>query len=228
MSARSPYIKLLAAIIALLATAPWVYAQDGLKGALSRATFASPATLATSFRQTLAAADFDGDRKPDGAVLLDDGWLQCHGILRKIEIHLSGRRNTELSFESNETELAISALDVNHDGATDIVIEQSLSHKRLQLWLNDGRGGFRKVAAQNFPFADEVISKRIESPSERQYRVAVCLPPQRGSDGTALHARALPFRACSANEEVQVHTSTAASRVTATNSSRAPPLSESL
>lgn len=228
MSARSPYVKLLAAIIALLATAPWVCAQDGLKGALSRATFASPANLATPFRQTLAAADFDGDHKPDGAVLLDDGWLQSHGILRKIEIHLSGRRNTELSFESNETELAISALDVNHDGATDIVIEQPLSHKRLQLWLNDGRGGFRKVAAQNFPSANEIISKRIGSPSERQDRVAVCLPPQRGSDRTALRARALPFRASAVTENAQVYASKAASRVTAPNSSRAPPLSKSL
>ena len=228
MRARPLYVKLFVAIVALLTTVPWAYAQDGLQGALSRANVVSPANLATPFRQTLAAADFDGDHKPDGAVLLDDGWLQSHGVLRKIEIHLSGRRNTELTFESSEAELAISALDINHDGATDIVVERPLSRKRLHVWLNDGRGGFHEAAAQDFQSVVEVSGRQLESPTERQGCLAACLPPQRGFDGTAFGARALSLRDSSPNAEAQVYQSTAASRVTAASSSRAPPLPESL
>lgn len=214
--------------MALLATGPWLYAQDGLEGALSRANVASTANLATTFRYALAAADFDGDDKADGAVLLDGGWLQPRSRFRTIEIHLSSRRNAELTFESNETGLAITALDVNNDGATDIVVEQLFSHKRLHIWLNDGRGGFRKVTPQDFPSAGEGIGQRLLSSPERQDRLAACLPPQRGSDGNALGSRASPFHDSSANEQAQVFASTAASRAVVTNSSRAPPFSESL
>ena len=224
MSAKSLYGKLPIAILALLASVPWVHAQDGLEGALSRTNFASPANLGVPFRHTIAAADFDGDNKPDGAVLLDDGWLRPRNRLRTIEIHLSGRRNTELTFESNET-AGISALDVNHDGATDIVVEQSFTHERLQIWLNDGHGGFRKAPAQDFPSVNEVIGKELESPSERQNCPAACLPPQRSSDGAALAARASPHRTLSVPARTQALESMATSRAIAPDSSRAPPTS---
>ena len=73
---------------ALTLPAPWVSGQDGLEGAWSRANLASPANLGVPFTQTLAAADFDGDSKVDGAVLVDHGWPRSQGSIRTIELHL--------------------------------------------------------------------------------------------------------------------------------------------
>ena len=226
MKARSLALNTVVAVLALAASSVW--AQDGLKGALSRANLASPANLGTPFSQTLAAADFDGDNKPDGAVLVDHGWLRPQSGFRTIELHFTGRGNTDLSFESNETALAISALDVNGDGATDIVVEQPFTHKRLQVWLNDGRGGFREVRSEDFPSAEAGNHERLESPSQRPDGPALCLPPQRSSEIATLTACPLPYRSSSAGEQALPFGSPIEARAVAPNSPRAPPLSEPL
>jgi hypothetical protein len=65
---RSLCAKLGAATVLMLA-AGVLHAQDGLEGAVVRlnraASFAQPVTALSG--PTLAAADFDGDNKPDGA-----------------------------------------------------------------------------------------------------------------------------------------------------------------
>ena len=226
MKARSLALKIVVAALALTASSLW--AQDGLEGALSRPNLASPSDIATPFRQTLAAADFDGDNKPDGAVLVDDGWIRQQPGSRRIELHFTGRGNADLTFESNEAELAVSALDVNRDGATDIVVEQPFTHKRLQIWLNDGRGGFRKVRSEDFPSADAGNYPRLGSPSQPPEGSTLCLPPQRGSEIALLTACPFPFRSSSARVQSLPFLAPLALRVNAPNFPRAPPLSRSL
>ena len=220
MKAGSLALKVLVAGLAFTAS---LWAQDGLRGALSRVRFASPVHLEIPFSQTLAAADFDGDNKPDGALLVDYG-LRLQSSFRTIELHFTRRENTDLVFESNETPLAVSALDVNRDGATDIVVEQPLTHKRLQIWLNDGRGSFHRVRTEDFPDTHSGTAERLELPLQRADFPACALPPQPGSDGALFTAYALAYAPCSCQEQALASESTISPQPVAANSSRAPPL----
>ncbi len=138
------------AIFAVALAVP-AWAQDGLRGVLSQAVYGP------QLHPTVAGADFDGDHVADAAVLVDDGRTRLPWDTRVIELHLTGRDNARLTFRTQETSLAVAALDVNHDGATDIVVERAFSRERVQVWLNDGRGGFRHVDARRFP-ADTSLS----------------------------------------------------------------------
>jgi hypothetical protein len=224
MKLRLLCVKLVATA-ALTLTAQWVCAQDGLEGAFSRANLASQAKLEAPFSQTLAAADFDGDNKPDGAILVDHGWRWPQSSFRTIELHFTGRSNTDLTFASNEATLAISALDVNRDGAVDIVVEQPFTHKRLQVWLNDGRGGFREVRREDFLFADVGDRDQLGSPSQRPDCQALCLSPHRDCEIAILGACLSPRSSSSAHEQALPLGSLIGSRAGAPNSPRAPPLS---
>jgi hypothetical protein len=130
---------------------PAVKAQDGLHGALSRD--AKTAHLLPELSSQIAAADFDNDQKPDGALLVETGVLNGTRAFQ-IELHLTATKNIGITFSSAETGLAISALDVNQDGAPDIIVEKAFTHQRLQVFLNDGHGAFRKVRAEDYPSPD--------------------------------------------------------------------------
>lgn len=162
----------LAAGLALGSSCVW--AQDGLQGALSRTDLGWKLHPGTFFVPTLAAADLDGDNQPDGAILADAGWGQR--TVHTIELHFSGRENVALTFESREPALAISALDVNQDGATDIIVEQPFTHKRIQVWLNDGHGGFRQGRTQDFLVVTGANGQQVQPDTERQVIPALCLP----------------------------------------------------
>ena len=127
----------------LLLSLPTSQAQDGLLGALSRSGHG--VSLISASEGKVAAADFDSDEKPDGAVLLPAGQLNGQRDFR-IEFHVTGGRNTSIQFSSPEAELSIAAVDVNRDGAPDIVIEKAFSHERVQVYLNNGRGEFKKTS----------------------------------------------------------------------------------
>lgn len=226
MKPKALYVQLLLTI-ALALTAPSVRAQDGLEGALPRAIFASPLNLTAPFGRTLAVADFDNDHKPDGAVLVDSGRLRGQNSFR-IELHLSGSNNTELTFESTETTLAITAWDINKDGATDVIVERSLTHQRLYVWLNDGHGSFHKGRIEDFPSVRSATGERLESPSPQSDCPAVCLGPQRGSEIGILIVCGFSSRPFAAGEQAVSVASAAGSRAVAPNSPRAPPLSHSL
>ena len=159
-----------------LLSVPVVKAQDGLHGAWSIGVKTVP--LAGRSPQ-IAAADFDNDQKPDGAVLNEAGLLNGKRAFR-IEIHVTAGTNNAITFSSNEPGLAISALDVNRDGAPDIVIEKAFTHERLQVYLNDGHGTFHMVRTEDYPTSD---------PASRPWRARLnqlppvfCLPVSHGSD----------------------------------------------
>jgi hypothetical protein len=225
MKLRSLCAKFVVAATLVL-TGNLACAQDGLKGAWSRASLPSTSNLEMPLRQTLVAADFDRDNKPDGAVLIDPGLL--HSSLRIIELHLTGRGNSKIRFQSNEASLSISAFDVNWDGATDIVVEQPFTHKRLQIWLNDGHGEFYSVRSQDFPSAETANNARVRFPSQQPDCPVVCTAFPRGFEIVFLTAWLLPYHFSSAPRQAQAAGLSIGSLAVAPNSPRSPPLPKSL
>lgn len=221
MKGRSLKAKLvLATSLALIA--PCLWAQDGLEGALARANLAAP------FGGTLAVADLDSDNKADGAVLLDSGRLHCQVTRFRIELHLSARRDTHLTFESTEVAQAVAARDIDEDGDTDVIVGQPFTQQLLRVWLNDGRGGFRKGRFEEFPPASAPTRERLKSHLVPRDRPALRLPPQRGFQIVMVTAGHLPGRRPSTGQfEVLPIASALASGAFAQDASRSPPLAQS-
>lgn len=148
----------------------------------------------------LVTADFDDDSRPDGAVLLDAEQLQGRQLFR-IKLHITSGQDSELTFQSNETGLAISALDVNQDGVPDLVVEQVFTHKRLQVWLNDGHGRFRPARVEDFPLCADAPC-RWKSPFEGQSCFVLALPTRTGNDQAIQFLKVLSFASSSSRWRV--------------------------
>jgi len=187
--------------------------------------FASQLDLSERLRRTLAAADFDNDQKLDGAVLVDCGRIHSQNTFR-IDIHLSGSSNSELIFESAEIELAIGASDVNEDGATDVVVEQTSSHQRLYLWLNDGHGDFHRGRIEDFQSNSNPSGERFEMVSSGPDWTTAWFAPQRGIETDKMATRSLFMPRPSSNEfSISSGNSSPTSLALSTDFSRAPPFS---
>jgi hypothetical protein len=154
MKLRSSIFAIVTAI--LLVCAPSLRAQDGLLGASAQRI--GTAHLAPDFEQQLAAADFDNDQKPDGAMLLPAGLLNGKRSFR-IEVHVTSGNDDAIVFSAAEQSLSISAFDVNKDGAPDIVIEKPFTGQRVQVYLNDGHGAFHKARGDPYAVADSSAHK---------------------------------------------------------------------
>lgn len=178
----------LCAIVSLAFLTPAIWAQDGLLGALSR--IEAPAQLLHhTFSQQIIAGDFDNDQRPDGAVLLDVGQINGQRSFR-LEIHLSAGTNTGFMFSSAESALSISALDVNADGLPDIIVQKTFTHERLQVWLNDGHGSFRKVNTENYLLRTGAPIQ-FQARAPEQYGPANWLPTKVGAEMAAAPSRPL-------------------------------------
>lgn len=201
-----------------------LWAQDGIEGVLSHANLASPLNLSNPLARTFAGADFDNDHKPDEAVIIDSGRLDGQNSFR-IDVHLSGGGNFELIFQSAEIALALTALDINDDGVTDVVVEQALTHQRLYIWLNDGNGEFHRGRTEDFQSADNPIGQ-FEAASSKPGCTAACLAPQRGTVTDKPAARSLLDPPPSSGEFKILRTgSSPTARAFSVEYSRAPPLS---
>lgn len=178
MKARFVALSLVVAT-ALVWAAPLVQAQDGVQGALERASRTwSLRPLDRVAGLKLAVADFDNDTKPDGAVLVESVPLLGPGTFQ-IEVHFTSRSNSAITFQSPESDLTLTALDIDHDGDVDILVEQSFTHKRLQVWLNDGHGNFEKGRIEDFPLADLSYGKLASSPRAMESPTLI-IPTPRG------------------------------------------------
>lgn len=216
MKARSIFGRLvLAALFVVLA--PFVRAQDGAQGALSRLSFTAP------LDGTLAIADLDGDHKPDGAILLKSNWLGPRHNL-SIQLHFTDRPNTELTFESNSQALTVRAWDIDQDGDIDLVVEETFSHKPISVWINEGHGDFHEGRIQDYPSLATTGSTQIQAPPDQQDHPALSLSSQRGFEKTVLTNALLARPPSNNNSLLFLITSGVASHPDAPNSSRAPPL----
>jgi len=220
-----PVLLRIGLVAALLPAALPMLAQDGLKGALSKPSQACPRDFTAPFAQTVAAADFDGDHNPDGAVLSLCERGRPGTSVRIIELHFTGRDNSDLIFESSERALAISAVDVNHDGTVDIVVEQAFTHKRLHVWLNDGRGRFRQARVEDFPSPGSGSTRQAENPRSPLDFPAPGLPTQRSRDLAHRGDQSQPYDSCLAREPALNVEPSLGSFVVRPSSPRAPPLS---
>jgi hypothetical protein len=224
MNCRFHLAKYLLVTLVALA-APRLWAQDGIEGAVSRTNVASLLTRTQLSGQTLVAADFDNDHKLDGAILVASGHVGDLNRFR-IELHLSASTNSELTFESTQTDLTVGAADVNKDGVEDVVVEQPFTHKRLYVWLGDGRGGFHNVPAEDFPASDGATGSRIDLRSPQFDCPVVDLAPQRGTDTAKLTAQLHAGRPPSESKTAAFAHGTSPSELDSPpKPSRAPPLS---
>ncbi len=216
---RSPFLCM--ALTAFLLAAPCALAQDGLRGALSEVG-GTRSLLRDPLGLNIAAADFDNDERPDGAVLLNGGQLRGRQSFR-IRLHVTATQDRELTFQSNETELALSALDVNQDGLPDLVVEQVFTHKRLQVWLNDGNGRFRQARVEDFPPFIEAPCK-WNAPDGEPGSLVLALPSRSGDNHADLLLRALRFNSSSSNWRKRSGSQRIQSGTFALYSPRSPPL----
>jgi hypothetical protein len=169
------------ALFLLALSTPMLKAQDGLAGVLSRSTQAARGV--PDFGPQFAAADFDNDQKPDGAILIETGPLNGKRSFR-IEVHVTADQNKAITFSSADSGLGISALDVNQDGAPDIVVEKILTHERTQVYLNDGHGVFHKARIEDYPSPNPASTSWKAWLTENL--PAFCLPSTRGFETAGL------------------------------------------
>ena len=216
MNARLVCRKLLIAA-ALVCLAPFLSAQDGLKGALSQTNFGAP------LEHHLAAADLDGDDQADGAILVDSNWVGAHNSI-KIQLHFTGHPNTELNFESTGQTLTVRAWDIDQDGDNDLVIEDAITHKPLHVWINEGHGDFHEGNIQDYPSLALEADKQLQSPCNQPDCVLFWVPPQRGFEVSLMTVHLLG-RPPSTGKSLDLSiASSVMSRIRAPRSSRAPPL----
>jgi hypothetical protein len=145
-------------LLAMATSLATLHAQDGLSDVFSRLNFSYDLN-SSLLGPSIATADFNRDTHPDGAVL-----LRSKNTFR-IEVHFRFTRTRSITFDSNLHALAIAALDVNHDGTPDLVVEEPFSHRRLFIWLNDGNGFFHSARVNDYPAVSEDTFERIASTS---------------------------------------------------------------
>jgi hypothetical protein len=199
-------------------------AQDGLRGTLPLQVRGF--TGVTSTMNGLATADFDQDSQPDGAQLFQTGSLNGQTLFR-IELHVSSGRKSVLAFASSEAELDISAADVNHDGVPDIVVERAFTHQRLNVFLNDGHGGFAKADPGAFSAEDNSHLPRQKSFNPQDLFLSF-LPVTRGFGAWALQSKSVRFPVDSDAHNFWPEVLQAQCGARAPASSRAPPSRHSL
>jgi hypothetical protein len=158
-----------AALFAMVFVVAALHAQDGLSDAVAR--FSPLRDSATGFvGPSIATADFNNDTSPDGAVL-----FRSNNTFH-IEVHFRFRHVSEITFASSVEALTLSAIDVNHDGSADLVVEEPFTHHRLYVWLNDGRGSFRRARVEDFPARNEGTDLRLSVTSESPDCRALTVP----------------------------------------------------
>lgn len=125
--------------------AGWLLAW-GLIGPIGALAASSPEAPVVAF-SNFVLADFDGDARWDLAL----GRPERRGY--HIRVHLSRRAGAvSLRVSVREVGLVLLALDVNRDAHPDLVVASAHLARLLAVWVNDGRGTFRRGGVRGWAF----------------------------------------------------------------------------
>ena len=135
--------------LALLVLAPFsLHAQHGL---FSVRDCSLPArSLVRGLH--MCAKDAAGHDQPRSrySVVLPDSQPTLGQRVFHLQVYSTDHGTVELVFGAHESFARVTSRDVNRDGSFDLVVEQSLTHRPLQVWLNDGHGNFTPANASRF------------------------------------------------------------------------------
>jgi hypothetical protein len=123
-------------------------------------------------------ADFDGDQKPDFAIVNVD---RSHIELTEYSIHLQ----LSLGFESAigltapSGGLWLSSRDVNGDDQLDVVVRTTRNSNLVAVLINDGHGRFTVAKPELFPALENEPGIYLDSEPRRQAERILSLPSRR-------------------------------------------------
>jgi hypothetical protein len=110
-----------------------------------------------------AIADFDGDQKPDLAIVEVQKSSSSRITQYSIRFQLTAGVSQVFGVTAPSGGLQIVARDLNGDNALDVLVTTSLQHEQVAVLLNDGHGKFRLADASDFPAAIQENDRRWNS-----------------------------------------------------------------
>lgn len=180
---------------------------------LSALLFALPAKVKGASREAVPApqtesrfviADLDGDVLPDFATV--HGEVGGYGKTNYwIQLQLSQEGQQSIRLVAPAGGLSIQARDVNGDHVPDLLLATAWSKDPVAILLNDGHGGFLRVAPDQFPAAFTTTNQSWGSVVDQtpdllglpsQARATICMTskgPHRGRSPTARIPSAVNF-----------------------------------
>jgi hypothetical protein len=127
-------------------------------------------------RVPFAIADFDGDGRPNLAIVQPGSYSSSLSIYRvQVQLGDGGLQSTDLVAPSGG--LGIAARDVNGDGIPDLIVSLAWREEPLAVLLNDGHAAFSVVDPSSFPSASGGSEKTLNGnlPSQTD---TVATPPR--------------------------------------------------
>lgn len=112
-----------------------------------------------------AIADFDGDRRPDLALIrvTNDGSRISQYTL---DFKFSGGHRPAICFVGPAGGMQIAPRDVNGDKFADLVVTSLLDSKFVIIFLNDGAGNFVFAEPSDYPDVLKKTGSRLEVPED--------------------------------------------------------------
>jgi hypothetical protein len=160
----------------------------------ARTTLPPSQVSSTGFTSNFAIADFDGDRKPDLAIVEIQKGTSATRTQYSIRLQLTVGAAQIFGVTAPAGGLQIMAKDVNGDDALDVVVSTAWQHKQVAVLLNDGHGKFTLADPAAFPAAvwgsgedwtsgalplcDSTVLVRIEYPGDELDRESKFDDPQ--------------------------------------------------
>lgn len=132
--------------------------------------------LVTGSGLSFAIADFDGDLRPDLAVVqsVSDSFSVTS---YRVQIQLSAGGRQSIYLAEPWGGLRIAARDVNGDRIPDLIVSSASREEPLAVLLNDGRGAFSLANPSSFPRASGKSEKPLTCELPR-LTDTVATPPQ--------------------------------------------------
>jgi len=142
-----------------------------------------------------------------------------------LQVYSSDQRPFELAFDAHESFAIVASRDVNRDGAFDLVVEQSLTRRPLQVWLNDGHGHFTPASTSRFRLRGREPPRHVGASQSGKTSSRHRSPVKRGSKLILDRVPALSDHAFLSPQHSVLCVSADEQEPRGSNPSRAPPAS---